>query len=329
MSRSLKQGGTLRNAGESSTYATILIYNGSAYPARPVTAPNGAVTYIGSVVPTDSLSLDQWNNTTPPVISETPAVPSANLAAATYTIPADAGATYAVGGVLTAAGTYTATRPSDVTITATAKTGYALTGTVSWVFSFAAAYFAPGAVMLSDSFNRANGLIDTMVTDSYLGGTGVAWVGAQTAAIVGNRLTQSGTNALSSTAILTLPATQQNLKIEFDIPSTTTGANWQPLYLQTAGGTTILTVRINATTIAFINNAAFIAGNSSYLPGDRVRITLTNAGVDLKCEIIRASSVMVTNTGILTAPSTIGKLNFTTGTTAIELAYDNLVVSIP
>jgi len=52
----------------------------------------------------------------------------------TYTIPSTTGVIYKVNGVITPAGTYPAT--GTVTITAVAATGYVLSGTAEWTFTF-------------------------------------------------------------------------------------------------------------------------------------------------------------------------------------------------
>lgn len=56
-----------------------------------------------------------------------------------YTIPTTTGVQYKVNGMVKAAGTYTVSSPQTVTITAVATSGFTLTGTTSWTFSFTAA----------------------------------------------------------------------------------------------------------------------------------------------------------------------------------------------
>ena len=64
------------------------------------------------------------------------AAPSFDVMSGTVTIPSDAGATYTVNGVATAAGTHAVTVPSTVTVAAVAKDGYTLAGVMEWVQEF-------------------------------------------------------------------------------------------------------------------------------------------------------------------------------------------------
>ena len=64
------------------------------------------------------------------------AAPSFDVMSGTVTIPSDAGATYTVNGVATAAGTHAVTVPSTVTVAAVAKDGYTLAGVMEWVQQF-------------------------------------------------------------------------------------------------------------------------------------------------------------------------------------------------
>ncbi len=76
---------------------------------------------------------------TPAPASFTDAICSGGVASqAVYTIPTVAGVDYFVNGVVTAPGTYTAADGSSLAITAKARPGYALTGTVSFTHTFAA-----------------------------------------------------------------------------------------------------------------------------------------------------------------------------------------------
>lgn len=56
----------------------------------------------------------------------------------TYTIPVKEGVDYKVGGVVKAAGTYTAENGTIVTVTAVAKGGYKLVGEATWTNTFTA-----------------------------------------------------------------------------------------------------------------------------------------------------------------------------------------------
>ena len=64
------------------------------------------------------------------------AAPGFDIMSGTVTIPSDAGATYTVNGVATAAGTHAVTVPSTVTVAAVAKDGYTLAGVMEWVQEF-------------------------------------------------------------------------------------------------------------------------------------------------------------------------------------------------
>lgn len=64
------------------------------------------------------------------------AAPGFDVMSGTVTIPSDAGATYTVNGVATAAGTHAVMVPSTVTVAAVAKDGYTLAGVMEWVQQF-------------------------------------------------------------------------------------------------------------------------------------------------------------------------------------------------
>jgi uncharacterized protein YkwD len=68
-------------------------------------------------------------------LKATPAAPTANLAAGTYTIPKQAGVTYSVDGKPTVAGTFPG-NSRRVAITAAAAPGYQLAGTAAWTLDF-------------------------------------------------------------------------------------------------------------------------------------------------------------------------------------------------
>lgn len=64
------------------------------------------------------------------------AAPGFDVMSGTVTIPSDAGATYTVNGVATAAGTHAVMVPSTVAVAAVAKDGYTLAGVMEWVQQF-------------------------------------------------------------------------------------------------------------------------------------------------------------------------------------------------
>lgn len=70
----------------------------------------------------------------PSIISVTPLAPSFNYSLRTYTIPTTTGVDYFVNGAKTIAGKYPGSK--TVTITATAQSGYSISGTSSWTKVF-------------------------------------------------------------------------------------------------------------------------------------------------------------------------------------------------
>jgi hypothetical protein len=103
------------------------------------TAPAGW-TRFSDTVETYMLQFDASPNcaeTTPPTFTDDVCVSSVPTAA-TYTIADTTGVDYYVDSVLTAAGTYTATDGSTITVEAKPQLGYTLVGTTTWSHQFLA-----------------------------------------------------------------------------------------------------------------------------------------------------------------------------------------------
>lgn len=125
--------------------------NGTAKPAG--TYPGVGITSIKAVATAGYTitGTDLWSYTyAVPAIIVTPATPTFNQTARTYTIPAQEGIDYSVNGVIKSAGTYPGFGP--VTVAATAVSGYILSGTASWTASFPAAVIA--VTPMAPTFNQ-------------------------------------------------------------------------------------------------------------------------------------------------------------------------------
>lgn len=128
----------LGTAALNATFVTVLVHNGTAYPARPAGAPAGFVKYIGPVAPTGSLTNDEWLDTsTAPAADTTAPTAVTGLTAGTATattVPLSwTAATDAVGVTgyeySTNGSTYTSTGSTGTTYTVTgltASTAYTL-----------------------------------------------------------------------------------------------------------------------------------------------------------------------------------------------------------
>lgn len=132
--------------------------NGTNTPPGTYRAPAGTMTTITiTAVATDGYVLAlgapaQWSMTfggAQAAISVTPTAPSFNAAAKTYTIPAKAGVSYTVNGLIKAPGTYSGS--GTVSVKASARTGYVLTGTSSWTYAFAAPAVKAGDLLAVDA----------------------------------------------------------------------------------------------------------------------------------------------------------------------------------
>lgn len=101
-----------------------------------------------------------------PVIATAPTFTDpGGTGADTYTIPTQAGVVYSVGGSPVAAGVHAGS--GAVTITAAAAAGYVLVGTVEWSHTFDTTGMTEfGDVALSDTFNRADGLLHESLATS-------------------------------------------------------------------------------------------------------------------------------------------------------------------
>lgn len=110
------------------TFLTVLVHNGTAYPARPTGAPAGMVRYVGPSSPTGALSGDEWLDTSTADTTAPSAVTGLTAGTATTTtVPlswtaatddvAVAGYEYSTNGT-----TYTSTGSTGTTYTVTGLT---------------------------------------------------------------------------------------------------------------------------------------------------------------------------------------------------------------
>ncbi|MFW0120273.1 hypothetical protein ACN08Y_10205 [Rothia sp. P5764] len=165
-----------------------------------------------------------WVQTTPPDPSQhVPAQIKMDAATRSYVVPKDAGATYQIDGVPKSAGTYTVPGMGEATVqwAAVPKPGFSFKAgaTVSGTLRFPVKTFVPGDVMMSDSFDRADGPLGGSSSDSFAGGIPYAWksTGSVPAMIVSGYVTpgSSMVAGLQTYAEYTLPAEQQKLYIEY------------------------------------------------------------------------------------------------------------------
>lgn len=112
--------------------------------------------------------------TEPTLTQVTPAAPTFDDTADTYTIPSTTGVDYLVGGVVQTAGvkTYSDT-DTDVIVTAQAKSGYTLTGTTSWVLAFTKKSVAPAPSYQSTALALAPKVFLTGADAQNLGTGGI------------------------------------------------------------------------------------------------------------------------------------------------------------
>ena len=117
-----KVGGVVKAAGDH--------FTGGGTSVTVTAEPDPGYTLTGTATWTLTFSTDTE--------TVTPTAPTFSEVDDTYTIPADDGVVYKVGGITKAAGTYAATPPVTITVTAEAlNADYTLTGTTTWTYSFA------------------------------------------------------------------------------------------------------------------------------------------------------------------------------------------------
>lgn len=158
-----------------------------------------------------------WVQTTPPDPNAwVPKLVTASLSGRSYTVPADAGATYTVGGVTRVAGNYAVTTAAQTLAwAAKARPGYTFApgAVTSGSLVFPEKTFAPGDVLMSDSFNRADGPLVGSTSDSFEGGSNYTWVSSMgNGGIVGGAVKPSET-FFRPTIGYAYP--QQNVRVEF------------------------------------------------------------------------------------------------------------------
>lgn len=173
-----------------------------------------------------------WVQTTPPdPMQSTPLGVTQSVAGRSYTVPDDPVATYTVGGVLRSPGTYSigTSAATTLTWTATAKSGYGFkagavtTGTLTWPVKT----YASGDVLISDSFNRADGPLVGSTTDSFAGGEPSVWAPPGSSwqnlwGISDKKATKTGTSgANAARAVLNLPSGISGVVLEMVVKDST------------------------------------------------------------------------------------------------------------
>jgi hypothetical protein len=131
--------------------------NGLGTPTGTYTVPAGTRTTVTiTAVATAGYALApgvpaQWSmefGGPQAAISVTPAAPTFNAAAKTYTIAGKTGVSYSVNGLTRNPGTYTGS--GIVSVKASARTGYVLTGPSAWTYSFIAPAVRTGDLLAVD-----------------------------------------------------------------------------------------------------------------------------------------------------------------------------------
>ena len=158
-----------------------------------------------------------WVQTTPPdPMQSTPIGVKQDLAARSYMVPVDPVATYTINGVAKVADAYTVTAAAQtIQWAAVAKPGYGFKAgaTTSGSLVFPLKTYAVGDVLMSDSFNRADGPLVGTASDSFAGGAAWAWVSS-----LGNGGIVSGAVKPSETFFrpeFNYTAPQKNVRVEF------------------------------------------------------------------------------------------------------------------
>ena len=158
-----------------------------------------------------------WVQTTPPdPMQSTPIGVTQDLTARSYTVPSDPVATYTVDGVAKAAGTYSvSTAAQTIQWAAVAKPGYGFKAgvTASGSLVFPLKTYAVGDVLMSDSFNRADGPLVGSTSDSFAGGTPHIWTSS-----LGNGGIVGGAVKASEQFFrpeFKYPTPQKNVRVEF------------------------------------------------------------------------------------------------------------------
>lgn len=256
-----------------------------------------------------------WIQTAPPDPNAwVPKLVTANLSGRSYTVPADAGATYRVGGQVKGAGTYPINSAGKTTLSWSAqpKPGYTFaSGAVtSGKLEWPARSYQPGDVVTSDSFERADGPLAGTTTDAYAGGEAITWSPDQGGAtvILGGKITVASGQQMARPRLV-LPAEFSAIAVEF-----TFDAGQSDLYglmeLWGPGGS----LRFNSVKETFFTSAAggrVVAFKG--LPstnGDTVRMTINrDAGT---------WSVLNVTTGVSAVPNQGSAADFTAGITEIR-----------
>lgn len=173
-----------------------------------------------------------WVQTTPPDPTQyVPAKVAFDAAARSYTVPSDAGASYKIDGVLRPAGVYPVAGMAEVKVTweATPKPGFTFKqgAVTSGSFTFPVKTFVSGDVMMSDSFERADGPIGGSTSDSFAGGIPYVWksTGGVPGMIKSGALTTSPEMVAGKQTFVDydLPAAQQAIALEW-VPIAVAGA---------------------------------------------------------------------------------------------------------
>lgn len=145
---------------------------------------------------------------------------TANISGRSYTVPADDGATYRVGGQVKGAGTYPINSAGETTLSWSAepKPGYTFApdAVTSGELEWPARSYQPGDVVTSDSFERADGPLAGTMTDAYLGGEAITWSPDRNGAtaILGGKITVASGQSMAVPRLV-LPASFSAIAVEF------------------------------------------------------------------------------------------------------------------
>lgn len=219
-----------------------------------------------------------WVQTTPPdPMQSTPIGVTQNVANRSYTVPSDPVATYTVDGVLKAAGTYSvSTAAQTLQWSAAAKAGYGFkSGAVtSGTLTYPAKTFVSGDVLVSDSFERADGNLAGTTSDSYAGGIPTIWSDAGGVTVItGGKITKHADSAYAWPK-LDLPAPATSVAVEF-IADFGHSENYALATLRTQDGKTIQFLASRETHFRTTSGSPVkVANTLAATSGDTIRMTV-------------------------------------------------------
>lgn len=283
-----------------------------------------------------------WVQVAPPDPNQwVPKPVTASIESRSYTVPVDAGATYTVDGVPKPAGTYAlgTTAAKSLPWAAVAKSGYGFkAGAVtSGSLVYPAKTYASGDVLMSDSFNRADGSLAGTTSDSYAGGEPYQWTGKGIIKAGILQPADTANSADSGNATYTLPAATIPFGIEFDLPARPNMSQTGRITLSRADGTNlVIQVDHNGnaevqSNVGGSNQKILLAVNLA--PGNRYRLS-TADGKTWESRNVTTGAVAAVNSSATNYPlasaSGITRVDLTMQALAFtNFQVDNLKVFIP